>query len=112
MTWRTPCVEDPEMWTSDLADARAYALEQCREHCHRILECHAQTETDRANKLPVIGVSGGVDYTPGIRSKARTGTCQNPECGKPIPSPIARRRYCDDRCRSRAKYLLTRKRAA
>ena len=98
---RTPCMDNPDLWTSDHASDRALALTECRTACWRLTECHAQTETDLANGLPVIGVSGGVDYDPRKSGKGST-VCAT--CGEPVDTKGTRRRYCNDTCRLRLAY--------
>ena len=100
---RTPCMDNPDLWTSDHASDRALALTECRTACWRLTECHAQTETDLANGLPVIGVVAGVDYAPRKGGGGGgTTTCQ--ACGADIDSKGTRRRYCNDTCRLRLAY--------
>ena len=102
MTWKTPCVDDPQLWESDDPRERARALAGCHT-CWRLIECHAQAETDRTNRLRVTGVVGGIDYTRTQRGgRAPITNCQNAECAKPIDTKGTRRKFCSTPCQVRA----------
>ena len=108
------------LWTSDNRDDRALAKAACNT-CPRLLTCHAQTETDRAKGLQVIGVSGGLDYGTGTKGHGRTGRPPKPiEHGTFRGYQTHRRRGedpCDDcyeamSAKSRADYLRKKEAAA
>jgi hypothetical protein len=98
MSWRTPCVDDPEKWAGEDWALRRQAAKECLT-CPRLIECAAETQEMRAKGLEVTGVSGGVDYT-----HSRTGRGSKPAvtecewCGVTLmQQPTgARRRYCSE----------------
>lgn len=109
---RTPCQDNPDLWTSDVREERALAVAECGT-CWRLTECAAEVADLLARKLKVAGVAGGVDWT---RTKAGTV----PKRGKaparvavPAPNECAgcgatlrhpergrRRTWCSERCRN------------
>lgn len=102
MSWRTPCVEDPEAWVSDKPDQRWAALQACRT-CHILEQCAAKT-VDPDER---IGVRGGVDWTVSKNTglSLAPASCRNPRCRRTILQHATgrRREFCNDKCRTTAR---------
>lgn len=102
MSARTPCQDDPDLWTSRNPDERLTALQACQ-GCHRLVACKAET----ANPDERIGVRGGIDWTVSKHTGQSLAPvqCQNPRCRRTIPQNKTggRRSFCNDKCRSMAR---------
>ena len=104
MTWRTPCVDEPEMWTGPLPDSRAEAARICVTVCRvqnpaAFEACRLQAERDQ----PEFGVYAGEDYGP----KTPPKTCEGPGCSNPLPNVVKSGRpprFCSQACRGNHSY--------
>lgn len=103
MSWRTPCVDDPELWTSKNPDERLTALNACMT-CNRLATCAAEAKADPDDR---IGVRGGTDWTVSKHTGLSLAPvqCQNARCRRTIPQHATggRRNFCNDKCRSIAR---------
>lgn len=102
MSWRTPCVDNPEAWTSDKPQERWDALQGCLT-CPRLAACAKEAADDPDDR---IGVRGGTDWTVTKRGDSLAPvTCHNVRCGRTILQHASggRRRFCNEKCRTVAR---------